>query len=126
VSSIRLALAFLVSPLVFVAAYWLILMGFWGGPGGYAYEGVGALMVGYPIGFLGVLVGGLPLLFQRLPSWLELSGFVLAGLISGLLWSVATSGRLGGSSFQFFELCAVSAGVTYPAFVRLAALRRAS
>jgi hypothetical protein len=124
VSRVRVALAFLVSPLVFVLAYWLFLISFWGGAGGYAFEGLGALLVGYPIGFVGVLLGGLPLLFRRLPAWLELAVFVSAGLAAAVLFVLATHGRLGGLQFQFLELCAVSSGVTYPAFVRLAALRR--
>jgi hypothetical protein len=125
-SGFRLALAFLVSPLAFVASYWLFLIVFWGGAGGYLYEGLGALVVGYPIGLVLVAVGGVPLVRWRLPAWLGVAVFVAAGLAAAGLWVIVTRGRLGGIDFQFFELCAVSSGLTYPAFVRLAALPRPS
>jgi len=124
VSRLRIAFAFLLAPFGFVTAYWLFLLWLWGG-GGYAYEGLGALLIGYPVGFALVLMGGVPLLFWRLPTWLEVAVFVLAGIVAALLWIWATRGRLGKGDFQFFELCAVSSGLTYPLFIRLAALRRA-
>ena len=119
---VRVALAFLLAPFVFVIAYWVFLISFWGGASGYAYEGLGALLVGYPIGFVLVLVGGLPLLVWRMPPVLELGVFVAAGLVAAVVWILVTNGRLASWHFQFFELCAVSSGLTYPAFLRLAGL----
>jgi hypothetical protein len=125
VSRIRVALAFLVAPLVFAALYWAFLISFWTGVGGYLYSGAGALVIGYPIGFVLVLAGGLPLVFRRLPTWLELALFVSAGLLAAALWMIARNGRLVREDLQFLELCAVSSAGTYPAFVRLAGLGKA-
>ncbi|HTO06861.1 MAG TPA: hypothetical protein VMR86_07355 [Myxococcota bacterium] len=122
--TVRLALAFVVAPLVFAAVYWLFLISFWSGAGGYLYSGLSALLVGYPVGFVLVLVGGLPLLVLRLPAWQELAVFVCAGLVVMVFWTFARHGRVVREDLQLFELCAVSSALTYPAFVRLSALRR--
>jgi len=124
VSRGRIVLAFLVAPFVFAALYWAFLIWFWGGLGGYLSEGVASLAIGYPIGFVLVLVGGLAILFRRLPPWVELAVFVGAGLAAAVAWVLVTHGRIRRDDYLFFEFCAVGSGLMYPIFIRLAALPR--
>jgi hypothetical protein len=124
VSRGRIVLAFVVAPFVFVAIYWAFLISFWGGAGGYLSEGVASLAIGYPIGFVLVLVGGLAILFRRLPPTVELAVFIGAGLAAAVVWVLVLHGRIRRDDYLFFEFCAVGSGIMYPLFVRLAALPR--